>query len=313
MRSLHRIGHVPTPATSRSAAGVALVIGSAWLFGTLGVFGKLAYRLGLTTPQLLSYRFGLAALLLWIAAAATRQGLPPRRSLVGLAIMGGAGYVGQSGSYFNALHFIPASTNALLLYTYPVVVTLLATALFREPLGWMKLAAVGLAFLGTLLVVEAQVRAVAPIGILLGLGSAAFYSGYILYGSRLLPGIPPVSATASIMTSAALVWSAYASITGQLAVHWTIPRVALIASFAIVGTTIPVLTFILGLRLVGPSRAAILSTFEPASTVLLAVIILGELASPLQYVGGAMILASVLVLEGPGWRASRVLAQATRE
>ena len=301
------------PVGNRGAAGVALVIASACFFGSLGVFGKLAYRLGLSTPQLLSYRFGLAALLLWVAAAVTRQGLPPRRSLLGLVIMGGAGYVGQSGSYFNALHFIPASTNALLLYTFPVVVTLLAAVLFHEPLGWMKLGAVGLAFLGTVLVVEAQLRAAAPIGIALGLGSAAFYSGYILYGSRLLPGLPPVSATAVIMTSAAAVWTAYASINGQLAVDWTIPRIVLIASFAVVGTTIPVLTFILGLRLVGPSRAAILSTFEPASTVLLAVIILGEIANPIQYVGGALILASVVLLEGPGWRASRVLAQAARE
>ena len=293
--------------------GVALVIGSACCFGTLGVFGKLAYRLGLSTPQLLSYRFGLAAILLWGAAVLMRQGLPPRGSLIGLAIMGGAGYVGQSGSYFNALHFIPASTNALLLYTFPVVVTLLATVLFHEQLGWMKLVAVGVAFLGTVLVVEAQLRAAAPIGIVLGLGSAAFYSGYILYGSRLLPGLPPVSATAMIMTSAAFVWTAYASLNGQLAVAWTLPRLFLIASFAVVGTTIPVLTFILGLRLVGPSRAAILSTFEPVSTVLLAVIILGESANPIQYVGGALILASVVLLEGPGWRASRVLAQAARE
>ena len=44
-----------------------------------------------------------------------------------------------------------------------------------------------------------------------------------------------------------------------------------------VGTTIPVLTFILGLRLVGPSRAAILSTFEPVSTVLLELELAGRL------------------------------------
>jgi len=136
---------VPAPVRNRSAAGVTLVIGSACCFGSLGVFGKLAYRLGLTTPQLLSYRFALAAVLLWLAAAVTRQGLPPRRSLVGLAIMGGAGYVGQSAAYFSALHFIPVSTTALLLYTFPVVVTLLATLLFHEPLGWTKIVAVVLA------------------------------------------------------------------------------------------------------------------------------------------------------------------------
>src|SRR2546429_9150388 len=129
---------LPDPGRNRRRAGVALVTGSACCFGSLGVFGKLAYRLGLTTPQLLSYRFALAAVLLWLAAAVTRQGLPPRRSLVGLAIMGGAGYVWQSGTYFTALHFIPASTNALLLYTFPVVVTLLVPVLFHEAFGWRK-------------------------------------------------------------------------------------------------------------------------------------------------------------------------------
>ena len=304
---------MPAPAGNRSSAGVALVIGSAVCFGSLGIFGKLAYRLGLSTPQLLSYRFAAAAVLLWIAALVTRQGQIPRRSIIGLIVMGGAGYVGQSGSYFSALHFIPASINALLLYTYPVVVTLLAAALFGEPLGRIKLAAVGLAFLGTLLVIDVQLHSAPLIGIVLGLGSAAFYTGYILFGSRLLPGLPPVPSTAVIMTSAAIVWSGYALVTGQLAVIWTPPRIGLIAAFAVVGTAVPILTFILGLRLVGASRAAILSTFEPASTVLLAVVVLGETGSPLQYVGGALILASVLVLEGPGWRASRVLAQATRE
>ncbi len=293
--------------------GVALVIGSAVCFGTLGVFGKLAYRLGLTTPQLLSYRFALAAVLLWLAAVIIRQDFPPRRSLLGLAILGGVGYVGQSASYFSALHFIPVSTTALLLYTFPVAVTLLATLLFGESLGRTKIAAVALAFIGTILVVEAQLKVAAPIGIVLGLTSAAVYSGYILYGSRLLPGIPPISATATIVTAAAIVWSGFAAATGQLAVSWTPSRLALLAGFVVVGTTIPVLTFILGLRLVGPSRAAILSTFEPASSVLLAVLILGESANPIQYLGGALILASVVVLEGQGWRASRALAQATRE
>src|SRR5947209_20434718 len=99
---------VPAPVRNRSAAGVALVIGSAVCFGTLGIFGKLAYRLGLSTPQLLSYRFALAALVLWIAVLVPGQPLVPRRSLVGLAIMGEAGYVGQWASNFSALHVILA-------------------------------------------------------------------------------------------------------------------------------------------------------------------------------------------------------------
>src|SRR2546426_4790267 len=105
---------VPAPVRNRSAAGVALVIGSACCFGTLGVFGKLAYRLGLTTPQLLSYRFALAAVLLWLAAGLIHQPLPPRGRLLGLAVIGGAGFFGQAGRFFRAPTFIPPPTHALL-------------------------------------------------------------------------------------------------------------------------------------------------------------------------------------------------------
>ena len=292
---------MPAPAERQSALGVALIIGSAWCFGSLAIFGKLGYR------------FALAAILLWAAVAIGARRLPSRSHVLGLVLMGAAGYVGQSAGYFNALRYIPASTTALLLYTYPVVVTLLAALFFGEVVGRYKVAAVGVAFLGTVLVVEAQLKAVAPIGIVLGLSSAVCYSAYILYGSRLLPKVPAVSATAIIMTSAAVVWLGYAGATGQLPVPMNRSRLLLIVAFAIVPTAVPILAFIAGLRLLGPSRAAILSTFEPATTVVLAVIILGETASLPQYIGGALILASVLLLEGSGWRASRVLAQATRE
>ena len=115
------------------------------------------------------------------------------------------------------------------------------------------------------------------------------------------------------MTAAAAVWLGYAAATRQLPVPLNPQRITLIVGFVLVATAVPILFFILGLQMIGPSRAAIRATFEPATTVLLAVLVLGEQANPLQYLGGAMVLASVLMLEGTGWRSSRVLRQATRE
>src|ERR1700716_4512334 len=110
-----------------------------------------------------------------------------------------------------------------------------------------------------MLVVQAQLKSAPLIAIVLGLTLPAVYSGYILYGSRLLPAIPPVSATATIMTAAAIVWSGFAAATGQLSVNWTPSRLAVLAGGVVIGDTQPRVTFILGLRLIGASRAAILS------------------------------------------------------
>ncbi len=304
---------MPEAPGGRSLLGVGLVVLSACSYGTLAILGKLAYREGLALPTLLSYRFGLAALIFWAIVALRAPALPAKNRWLPLALMGAAGYVGQSASYFGALRLIPASTTSLLLYTFPAVVTLLAALLFRESLSLVKLVALGVAFLGTVLVVQAQIQSVPSLGLALGLSSAAFYSGYILYASRVLPGVPPTAASATIMTAAGLVWIGYAGATGQLGLRASAATVGLLVGFALFATALPVLTFVVGMPLIGPSRAAILSTFEPATTVLLAVLILGEVARPIQYAGGALIILAAILLEAPGWRASRAAVQAIRE
>jgi drug/metabolite transporter (DMT)-like permease len=49
---------------------------------------------------------------------------------------------------------------------------------------------------------------------------------------------------------------------------------------------------------IGSSRAAIIGTLEPLMTVVLAMVILHDRVTPLQIVGGALILASIVVREG---------------
>src|SRR2546423_1433554 len=54
--------------------------------------------------------------------------------------------------------------------------------------------------------------------------------------------------------------------------------------------------FFAGLRRVGPTSAAIVSTVEPLVTVLLALIVFGEVLGPVQVLGGALVVGAVLVL-----------------
>ena len=297
----------------RSLLGVGLVVASACSYGTLAIFGKLAYSHGIALPTLLSYRFILAALVFWVLVALRAPALPPRGRWLPLVAMGAAGYVGQSASYFGALRLIPASTTSLLLYTFPAVVTLLAALLFHELLSTGKLIALAVALIGTVLVVQAQLQSVPALGLVLGLMSAGFYSSSILYASRVLPGVPPIAASATIMTAAAAVWAAYAGATGQLGLRADGATLWLLAGFVLMATVFPVLTFVIGMPLIGPSRAAILSTFEPATTVLLAVVILGEVARPIQYLGGSLIILAAILLEAPGWLAARATVQPIRE
>jgi len=63
-----------------------------------------------------------------------------------------------------------------------------------------------------------------------------------------------------------------------------------------VGTVLAISLFFAGLERIGPVRTSIYSTLEPAFTLLLAVIFLGEGVTPSRAAGGALILAAVVLL-----------------
>lgn len=70
-------------------------------------------------------------------------------------------------------------------------------------------------------------------------------------------------------------------------------------AIALVSTVVAILAFFAGLARVGPSSAAILSTFEPPVTIALAAVAFGEALSAMQLVGGALVLGTVVALSRP--------------
>jgi drug/metabolite transporter (DMT)-like permease len=75
---------------------------------------------------------------------------------------------------------------------------------------------------------------------------------------------------------------------------------------ALVSTVGAILAFFAGLARVGPSSAAILSTFEPLVTIVLAGLTFGEVLSPVQVLGGLLVLGTVVALSLSGARARPV-------
>ncbi|MGH2741695.1 MAG: EamA family transporter, partial [Thermoleophilaceae bacterium] len=71
---------------------------------------------------------------------------------------------------------------------------------------------------------------------------------------------------------------------------------AWLSGLAVVSTVGAVALFFAGLRRVGPSAAAILSTLEPVVTVGLAFVVFGESLGPAQLAGGALVLMAVLAV-----------------
>src|SRR4051794_14721677 len=288
--------------THVSLAGTLMCVASAAAFGAMAVFGKLAFDGGVTIVPLLAVRFALSAAALAPFAARRARRVPRRRVLQAVAL-GMFGYATQSALYFLALERVDASLVALLLYTFPALVTLGAVALGRDRFDRARVASLALAFAGLVLVLSTAGSAHAEaLGIVMALGAAVVYTVYILSSEPVLADMDPRTLTALVCTGGAITYLVAGSVTGRLSLHFEAIGWLWLACIVGVSTLAAVILFFAGLARVGPSRASIISTVEPLVTVGLAFVVFGERLSAVQLLGGALVLGSVVLLQLTGRR-----------
>ena len=283
----------------RRLLGISLALISAASFGVMPVFAKVAYDDGAQPVAVLSVRFGLAAVVLLAVARARGEALPRGRLLVGLLLLGGIGYVGQSLCYFFALERISAGLTALLLYFYPALVVVLGAVLLKDRPRPVAVLCVVLATVGTALTVGPVGRGQVT-GVLLGLTAALIYSLYVLASSK-VSGIGSFAMAATVMSAAAFSYGVLALATRPQ--YPTAPTAWLaLGGVALFGTIIAVTAFFAALALLGASDTSVVSTVEPVVSIVVAGLVLGERLGPVQVAGGVVVLAAVAVLARVGPR-----------
>lgn len=288
--------------------GIALIVISALGFASIGPLGKIAYRNGFTVAELQLLRFCVATPLLILAAAlAARRtrirrrsepdhGRLDRRTRLRLLVLGFLGYGMQATLYFTALTRISASLTSLLLYLYPALVVGTAVALGRHRLDRATVAGVALILSGTVLVLGLPAGRPDALGVTLGLGSAAWYTVYLLIGERVTAGVEPQVAAAHVALGAA-VWFCF----GILALrpdlgNNTAEAFLAGAAMAVAGTAVPIAALFAGMARIGVTWASIGSALEPVGAVALSVVFLGEGLGVGTVLGGVAVVAGAVVL-----------------
>lgn len=279
---------------SDRSSGALWIVLSAAGFGAMAIFAKLAYQDGVSLATMLFLRFTIAGLLLAAWGMAHGMRWPRGRDLVWLLAMGGVGYVGQAYCYFSALQHASAGVVGLLLYLYPALVTILSALVFGRRIGVGRGWAVAVALGGTALTVGGDLSS-EPLGIVLGIGAALIYSIYILVGEGVMRRVPPLPAATVVMLAAATVYGGAAFQAGLQPPATSTGWLALLA-IAVFSTLLAILGFLKGMEKLGATDASTLSTLEPLITIGLAAIVLGEVISELQLVGGGLILAAIIYL-----------------
>lgn len=326
--------------TRDRALGIALVVISACGYGSGALFAKPAYGTGIDWLILSVWRFTFAAIASWAWLAMWPN---QRRALFGLTrrrvavlILLGVFFILNSGTYFAALETVSASLAALITYMYPALVAVLTIRFGRRLEGRHAWFALALATAGVALAVGGidPDAAPPPIGIALAIASPIIYSFWIVMAARFSGerrarsasasdddlALPPHESespssdqsepapTAAIMiTATAVAWWIVALGAGRPVAPWQIPNEAWLPllGVGIVSTAIALQGFYAGARRIGAAQAALVSTVEPVYTIALASILFGEMLTPVQLIGGVMVIGGVLLAQlGSRGRAS---------
>lgn len=278
--------------------GTVLIIISATAFGLMAIFAKFAYQAQLNMLTILSLRFTIAAAVMWIIVLAKRENpRVERKQLFALLGLGAMGYGLMSTFFFNSVRLIPASIASILLYTYPVLVTALSAVIYKEAVTKLKVLSLIISSAGLIMVVGVAFKGLNFLGLFCGIMAAVVYALYIITSNRYVDKIDPIIVTTYISTAAAIAFNVVGWYKGAINIFIGPIEWLSILGIAVVSSVVAILTFFQGMKIVGPSKASIISTIEPVVTILAAFVLFNEKLSMLQILGAALVIGAVILVQ----------------
>ena len=283
------------------AAGAILLAGK-------GLFAKALYGMGLTFHDVAAIRSVLAvpgfALLAWLYRShisRTPDVMTHRKDLLLAAAVGLLCYYLGALANFYALTIVAASVERPLLFAYPIFVVLITTLLHRRAPSKPVVLALLLTTMGVTLVTGA-LNASLTAEQWTGIGWISFCSFtiaiYFLVSAKLTQRLGSSFFTFVAMTSAAVGFLGHYQIArGWQNIDLSGSAWLMLAALIVFSTVLPLLLMAEGVRRVGASRAALISTLGPPATAIMAYYLTDEMLTLSQLAGIGLVIIGVLSLE----------------
>jgi drug/metabolite transporter (DMT)-like permease len=271
-------------------------------FSGKAIIVKLAYRYGVDAVTLIMYRM-LFALPLFLALAWwAGRGKPPLtgRDIRTILALGFCGYYLSSFLDFLGLRYVTASLERLILYLNPTLVLSLGVFLYKKTVTGAQLLALAVSYCGVLCVFGREMTlegANVPLGATLVFGSAVSYAVYLSYSGEEVRRLGALRLTGLATTVACLICIAQFLVL-KPASAFAVPAEVLWLSLlnATVCTFAPVVMVMLAIEKIGASLTSQAGTIGPLSTILMAVIFLGEPFTVWVAMGTVLVLAGIWLL-----------------
>lgn len=218
-----------------------------------------------------------------------------------LIALGLLGYYIASFFDLKGLELIDASLERMILFLYPTVVLIFSYLIYRIPIKVPQVIAICIGYLGIYMVFQgnAELHGSAAVlqGSLLVLVSTITYSLYLVGTGALSKKLGSVlynSITMTIASIAVIIHNTVAH--GFNLLDFDTPVYIYALAISIISTVIPSYLIVEGIRLVGANHSSILGFVGPVSTIILAIVVLGERISTIQGIGSLVVFAAVVFI-----------------
>ena len=302
--------------------GLGLALLSAATFGTSGIFARSLIDAGWSADAAVAARIGIAALVLAVPALIAARGRwdVVRRAAGSIGIFGLLAVAGAQVAFFNAVRYLPVGVALLIEYSGIVLVVLWMWAAHGQRPRRLTVAGAATALLGLVLVLDLTgAGRIDPLGVVWALGAAVGLATYFVLSARIDPRLPSVTLAAGGMAVGAGVLLALGAV-GALPMAATFGEVDFAGTrtswiVPVIGVSLvaAVVAYVAGIgaaRILGAAVSSFVGLTEVMFAVLFAWVALGELPSVVQAVGGALIVAGIVLVRVDALRTPREVTPA---
>jgi drug/metabolite transporter (DMT)-like permease len=284
---------------SPTAKGTLLAILSGLLYGAIGYYGTMLFQAQFSVPNLLCWRFALAALCMVPAVILRNRGkpLPSWHTLYLVFLIGGVLYSSGAALYFLSVTKIGTGLSMVLFFTYPAFVVLFMWALTKKHPRILTVLSIATILFGCCLIALQKGVHFNLLGVSFAILSATTYAIYIIVSMKTTDRIDPYSSTLLVCLASAIVFFIAAQVDGSFHMPsgWRSWYHAI--ALGVLATALPIVFFLESLKYISAGRASILSVLEPVVTVPIGVFLLSEAISSSQIWGVLFVLAGAVAIQ----------------
>lgn len=281
------------------AKGIAAGCLAAIFYGTNPLGTLPLYADGITSGNVLFYRYGMSVLIFAAWLLARGESLRIRWGhAIKLAILGTLMAM-SSVTLYVSFHYMNAGVASTILFSYPIMTAMLMVMFFHERVTWRTATAIALAISGIALLYRGGGEggaSLSTIGMTLVLLSSLLYALYIVYVSQFKMVMSSEKFTFWVIFFGWMAVVAYMAASGEAPQPLRGTGWLWAAQLALLPTVLSLFFINIAIKSIGSTPTAIMGALEPVTAVIISCTLFGERFSLRLALGIALILSAVTLI-----------------